>query len=240
MFVASGSRLTWTGQFAEYTFYNQTSTDAIQMVAAGLRNKYSLFIEATNDGIGAADFQAGAITLTLRTDMDRGNGSDGAQDIRSNVEDEFALAGNACTSSTISLLGAAPDAQGASTGANYDACSSITDKFRNALPTWLGGTPVTADQQACYTKQNQAQIQSVATNAANAYGADSVTAQVAAQTAAQQSAASATDTATLAQKAIDDAKKADNAQKNWLIAGAVAVGAVVLIVVLLPYTRPVV
>jgi hypothetical protein len=241
MFVASGSRLTWIGQFGDYSFYNQTSTDAIQQVAAGLRNKYSLFIEQVADGIGAADFQPGSISITLRTDMDRGNGSDGQADIQSNVDDEFALQGNAVVSSSISPLSGATTSAPTPTdagGANYDSCSTLGDKIKNALPTWLGGTPVTDSQRACYTKQNVAQIGTVATNASAAYGAGSNTAQVAALTATQQQAASAKDTNTLADQAVAAAKKADESQKNLLIMGAIAVAVVVGVVLLLPYTLP--
>jgi hypothetical protein len=240
MFVPSGSRLTWVGSFGDYSFYNQTSTDAVQQVAAGLRNKYSLFIEATADHIGAADFQPGTLTLTLRTDMDRGNGSDGAADIKSNVDDEFALQGNAPTDSTISLLspGASPSAAGGSSGVDYSSCTGVTDYVRNALPTWLGGTPVTEAQQTCYTKQSSAQIKSVATNAAAAgYSADVV--KTATDTANAQAALGANDIAILSDAQRAAAKKQDESQKNWLIAGAVGVGALVLLVVLLPYTRPV-
>lgn len=239
MYVSAGARLTWVGQFDSYSFYNQTSTDAIQQVAAGLRNKYSLFIEATADGIGVADFQPGALTLTLRTDMDRGGTSDGAADIKSNVEDEFALVGNACVSSTISLF-TSPDAGSSNNqGADYDTCSGIGDKLRNALPTWLGGTPVTDAQKTCYAKNNIAQIQSVAQNAKTYYGTDSTTAAVAQKTANQQSMASQTDTDTLANQAIADAKKHDEAQKNMLILAGVVAAVIIGLVVVLPYTRPV-
>jgi hypothetical protein len=241
--VLAGTTLTWTGTFGEFSFYNQTSNDCTNNVASALRNKYNLIITRIADGIGSADFQAGNITLEVRTDMDRGNGSDGAADIKGNIDDEFALQGNAVMESIIGVSGGTTATVTVQTtsgggGANYDSCTSFGDKIQNALPTWLGGSPVTANQQACYTQQNQAQIKSVATNAAAAYGPDSKTAQVAKDTADKQAILSAKDTQILADKARADAAAHDEAQKNMLITAGIIVAVIIGALIILPYTRP--
>lgn len=73
-----------------------------------------------------------------------------------------------------------------------------------APPTcsWLGETfdffTDSSAWQACQNAKAQAQVQSVAANAARYYGPDSVTAQVAQQAADQQAAQSASDIANIA------------------------------------------
>lgn len=223
-FYPSGSRCTWVGYFDGSAFSNQNVTDAIQAVCSGLKNKYSLVVERAAPDAGLGNYTSGAISLDLRTDMDRGNGSDGLADIKSNCDDEFALSGNAASSSRIYTR------DGVSTSGtpdNYDSCSGVVDKFRNALPTWLGGTPVTASQQACYAKTGAAQIKSVATNAASAYGAGSTTAAVAQQTADQQAVLGSKDVEVLS----DAARAAAASHDNTMLYVALGVGAVVVIVV---------
>lgn len=219
MFVPTGTRLTWVGYFDETAFYNQNVTDALQLVASGLRNKYNLIIEASAPDAGLGSYTSGAIAIQLRSDLDRGNGSDGVQDIGGNVADEFALSGNACSSYRINppVSGGSPAAD----ASTYDTCSSLTDKFRNALPTWLGGTPVTGAQQACYTKQGQASVQTVA-DVSKARGVD-----IQAQ-ADKQKAGVAGDTVVLT----DAARKAAEANDKTTLYVAIGAGMLVLIVVL--------
>jgi hypothetical protein len=222
-FFPSGSRCTWVGYFDGSAFSNQNVTDAIQAVSSGLKNKYSLVVEraAPDAGLGSS---SGAIALDLRTDMDRGNGSDGLADIKSNCDDEFTLSGNAASSSRIYTRDGVSTT---STPDNYDSCSGLWDKFQNILPTWAGGTPVTASQQACYTKQGKAQVQSVATNAQTAYGSGSSTAVMAQQAANVQSAQVAGDTAAIS----DAARAAAASHDQTMLYIALGVGVVVVIVV---------
>lgn len=136
MFVPSGSRLSWAGDFSPTAFMSESSTDAIQFVGSQLRNKYNLIVERAHNGMGWGDFASGTITLDLRSDMDRGNGSNGVEDIRGNVQDEFANAGNACNSSRIisttiagqkQQTGAPSDEPDKSGNPNSDSCSGVFD-----------------------------------------------------------------------------------------------------------------
>lgn len=116
MLVPSGSRLTWVGEFGPLSFWSETSTDAIQNIGAKLKNKYNLIVEAANNATSFLTQGQGTITLTLRTDIDRGNGSDGREDIRGNVSDEFALEASAPIASRITVVtspGQAPQGTGA-------------------------------------------------------------------------------------------------------------------------------
>jgi hypothetical protein len=223
-FYPSGSRCTWVGYFDGSAFSNQNVTDAIQAVSSGLKNKYSLVVERAAPDAGLGSYTSGAIALDLRTDMDRGNGSDGLADIKSNCDDEFTLSGNAASSSRIYTR----DGVGTtSTPDNYDSCSGLWDKFQNAIPTWLGGSPVTASQQACYTKQGKAQVQSVTTNAQKAYGVGSATAVATEQAANVQSAQVAGDTAAIS----DAARAAAASHDQTMLYIALGVGVVVVIIV---------
>jgi hypothetical protein len=223
-FYPSGSRCTWVGYFDGSAFSNQNVTDAIQAVSSGLKNKYSLVVERAAPDAGLGSYTSGAIALDLRTDMDRGNGSDGLADIKSNCDDEFTLSGNVASSSRIYTRDGVSTTP---TSDNYDSCSGLWDKFQNILPTWAGGTPVTASQQACYTKQGQAQVQTVATNAKTAYGEGSTTAAVAQKTATEQEAMVPGDTAAIA----DAARKAAATHDNTMLYIALGVGVVVVIIV---------
>jgi hypothetical protein len=223
-FYPSGSRCTWVGYFDGSAFSNQNVTDAIQAVSSGLKNKYSLVVERAAPDAGLGNYTSGAIALDLRTDMDRGNGSDGLADIKSNCDDEFVLSGNPASSSRIYTRDGTSTT---TTPNNYDSCSGVWDKIQNALPTWLGGTPVTASQQSCYAKQGQMQVQSVATNAQVAYGAGSTTAAVAQQVANTQSAQVAGDTAAIS----DAARAAAASHDQTMLYIALGVGVVVVIIV---------
>lgn len=221
-FYPSGSKCTWVGYFDGSAFSNQNVTDCIQAVSSGLRNKYALIVERASPDAGLGSYTSGAIALDLRTDMDRGNGSDGLADIKSNCDDEFALVGDAVSSSRIytreSIISDSTSA--------YGDCSGIMDKFRNALPTWLGGTPVTASQEACYAKTGKAQIQTVVTNAQAGYGAGSTVATAAQQSATTQQANVDTDTAAIA----DAARKAAEGQDKLLLYGVLGFVAVLVVV----------
>lgn len=91
-YVSAGSRMVWTGQFPNFFMAaSQTPNDAIQMVAAYLRNNYQLVVEKADNGITWQGFGSGSITLHLRTDIDRGDGEqdDGLTDILGNVNQAF-------------------------------------------------------------------------------------------------------------------------------------------------------
>ena len=220
-FYPSGTRCTWVGYFDGTAFSNENVTDAIQAVSSGLRNKYALIVERASPDAGLGSYTSGAIALDLRTDMDRGNGSDGLADIKANCDDEFALSGNACSSSRIYTKDAIVSDANPDT---YSDCSGVLDRFRNVLPTWLGGTPVTASQQSCYAKQGRAEIQQVVTNAQANYGTGAAT--VAQQTATSQEAQVNSDTATLA----DAARKAAEGQDKLLLYGVLGFVAVLVVV----------
>jgi hypothetical protein len=223
MFIAAGTRLNWVGNFSADAFSNQSAVDAVQAVAAGLKNKYNLIIERSNPSMSAGASQASTISLDLLTNMDRGNGSDGMVDIQGNVDDEFALVGNANDDSNITVTSGAM----VSTTVNTSSCDTLVDKFRNALPTWLGGTPVTPNQAVCRTQAGNTAIQNVAVNAGAAYGAGSATAQAASTSAGAQQAANFSTQSQLAQDAIKAAQSSDN---TMLYIG-IGVAAVVVIVV---------
>lgn len=234
-FVPAGSRITWVGYFDPGAFVSESSTDAIKNIGAQLSNNYGLAIESVNNG--DLDDSGGPIALYLRTTIDAGGSSDsddGIADIDQYVAEAFTNEGCPVTSHAVTdstLASGATSANTSSGGSDqYAACSSLTDKFRNALPTWLGGTPVTPDQQACYTKAGQASVMSVASNAATAYGSDSKTAQVAQQVATQQAGAVATDTAAISDASRKAAASSDSKTLYLVIGGVAAV--VVLIVVL--------
>jgi hypothetical protein len=111
-YVVAGSRLTWSGDFDSFAFISQTSGDTIQIVGSALSNKYNMLIERSANVGDWTGLGAKTITLDLRTDMDR-NSDD---DIRSNVADEFAAAGSACSASRITSI-TPPGGQAQQTGA---------------------------------------------------------------------------------------------------------------------------
>jgi hypothetical protein len=223
MFVAAGTRLNWIGNFSADAFSNQSAVDAVQAVAAGLKNKYNLIIERSNPSISAGASQASTISLDLLTNMDRGNGSDGMVDIQGNVDDEFALVGNANDDSNITITSSVAVS---TTTVNTSSCDTLVDKFRNALPTWLGGTPVTPSQEACRTQAGNMAIRNVAVNAGTAYGAGSATGQAASTSASAQQAANIKTQAQLAEAA----RKAAAGDNIMLYIG-IGVAAVVVVVV---------
>lgn len=223
MFVAAGTRLNWVGNFSADAFSNQTAVDAVQAVAAGLKNKYNLIIERSNPSATAGASQASTISLDLLTNMDRGNGSDGMVDIQGNVDDEFALVGNANDDSNIMVT----SGNVVSTTVDTSKCDTVWDKFQNALPTWLGGTPVTPNQAVCRTEAGNTAIQNVVANTASATGAGSAATQAASTTAGAQQAANYKTQSQLAQDAI----KAAQSHDNTMLYIGIGVAAVVVIVV---------
>lgn len=97
-YVSSGSRMTWTGSFSGGKAFNENSFEmpwdigsVLATVTSNLANKYQLVIEKTENNIASIGFGGGSITLSLRTDIDRGDGEtdDGLTDILNNVNDEF-------------------------------------------------------------------------------------------------------------------------------------------------------
>ncbi len=96
-YVSSGSRMTWTGQFSSGRAFNEHFAapwdvgSIIAAVTSSLANKYQLVVEKSVDNISSIGFGGGSITLSLRTDIDRGDGEndDGLTDILNNVNDEF-------------------------------------------------------------------------------------------------------------------------------------------------------
>jgi hypothetical protein len=113
MFVPAGSRLTWAGDFGDLAFFAASSTDQIAAVGGTLKNNYNLIVERAHDGVGGfANLSGGTITLDLRSEMDRGNGSNGVDDIRGNVADAFAFWGSACAASRIISTNLVPSKAG--------------------------------------------------------------------------------------------------------------------------------
>lgn len=89
-YVNAGSRMVWTGQFGTFLF-SKGPTDLIAAVAALLKNNYSLAVESSQNNIAYGGLGNGSITLSLRTDIDRGDGEtdDGLSDIGNNCADTF-------------------------------------------------------------------------------------------------------------------------------------------------------
>lgn len=231
MFVPSGSNLTWVGVFDAGAFYNQAPTDAVNQASAYLKNNYNMIVTGS-DFDGSDTTVPITMTLSVTTQMDRGNTSsdDGEADIQSNIEDAFAVQGNPCSQSSMSVnnLASAPVSSSAP-GIDYDTCSTFSDKVKNALPTWLGGTPVTPNQQSCYAAAGAAQVTAVGTNAAVAYGSGSAVATATQAAAAQQSAQVATDVAGISDAARKAAASSDTT--TLYIAGGIALAIVVLLIV---------
>jgi hypothetical protein len=97
--VPAGSRMVWSGQFSGWSSvdysefiggsdFGLVANVAISAVQTSLSQNYSLIVEKSNST------QDGGITLSLRTDIDRGDGikDDGLTDIQGNVNDAFSLA----------------------------------------------------------------------------------------------------------------------------------------------------
>lgn len=111
--VPAGSRMTWVGQFGGWSssdYSNFAGTDfgvgapvAIQAVQASLQNNYSLVVEKSSYS------QDGSITLSLRSDIQRGDGinDDGLTDIQGNVDNAFSLTNLPVASSGITNYTAA-------------------------------------------------------------------------------------------------------------------------------------
>jgi hypothetical protein len=230
MFVPSGSYLTYTVQVNAWSFDAISIDDAISQVSAYLKNNYNLIV-TSYDSTVAGDMGSGALTLSLQSNMDRGNtgSDDGVADIRSNVDDAFSSVvksfGTSITmgDSACSINSFTPTSGGGGPAYSFS--------LKNLLPSWLGGMPVTPDQQASYTAAGQKQIASVADNTAAAFGANSDAAAAARSSAASQSTAFASDEASLAASQNADAASSD----KWLLYGLVAAVVVVVAVVALPY-----
>lgn len=94
-YVSAGSRMTWTGQFGANYSYHLTLADVIQAAASVLSNNYLLAVERNDNGVSWGGLGSGSITLSLRTDQDRGDGEtdDGLTDILNNVSDAFKQVG---------------------------------------------------------------------------------------------------------------------------------------------------
>jgi hypothetical protein len=230
MFVPSGSFLTWVGQFAAWSFDTLSLDDAMVQVSAYLKNNYNIVVTDYSDTL-AGSLGAGTVTVSLQSNMDRGDtgADDGVADVKSNVDDAFAHINTYgytppnLTGSTCNLTATQPTDGGG--GPTYSF------SIKNLLPSWLGGSPVTADQQAQYTAQGTAQINSVATNAAAASGVNSTAAQVAREAAIKQAAAFNQDEANLAKAQ----NKAAASSDQWILYGLIAAVVLVGAVVALPY-----
>lgn len=229
MFVSSGTTLKWDGVFASWSFDTLSLDDAMSQVSVYLKNNYNLVVTDYNDTL-SGDLGDGDLVVTLQTGMDRGDtGADnGVDDIKSNVDDAFshlqtfgATPPNLTSSSCKLNLMMASDGGG---GPAYHFSPM------NLLPSWLGGSPVTASQQAQYTAEGQAQIRSVATNATA--GGYSQSAQQTAQTSANtQSNQFASDESALARKQNAEAAGKD----KWILYGLIAAAGLVALVIALPY-----
>lgn len=229
MFVSSGSTLIWVGQFASWSFDTLSLDDAVSQVSAYLKNSYNLIVTDYEDTLDS-DSGAGAVTLTLQTGMDRGDtdSDDGVSDVKSNVDDAWAhlntfgytppnLTGSSCDLNSMT-----PSAGGA--GPTYSF------SVRNLLPSWLGGMPVTPDQNAAYTAAGTAQINSVADNAKRAGYSDEVV-QTASTTAGSQSAQFVKDQSSLSTAQ----NKAAASSDQWILYGLIGAAVLVGVVVALPY-----
>lgn len=228
-FVSSGSVLIWVGTFDAWSFDTLTLDDAVSQVSTYLKNNYNLVVNDYTDTL-ADDNSGGTVTLTLQTGMDRGdNGSDdGVADVKSNVDDAF---------SHLSTMGGTPPNLASSTcnlnsiaPSNGGGGPSYSFSVRNLLPSWLGGTPVTPEQQAQYTAQGSAEIQSVAANAKSAGYSQDVQ-DTATTTANTQSDAFVTDEAKLADTQRVEAASSD----QWLLYGLIAGVVLFAAVIALPY-----
>ena len=203
--------------------------DAVSQVSAYLKNNYNLVVTDYNDTLDS-DSGAGTVTLTLQTGMDRGDtdSDDGVADIKSNVDDAWShvntygytppnLTGSSCNLNSIS-----PSSGGG--GPEYSF------SFRNLLPSWLGGSPVTPEQQQQYSAQGAAQIQSVATNAkAAGYSQDVIdTAQTTANTQSQQFVKD--------ESKLSDTQRAEAASSDKLLLyGLIAGVGIVALIIAMPY-----
>lgn len=101
MFVPAGTRLTWIGQFDGNDFIWHGITSREQNVAAALKNSYYIDVESCSDNYGLIYSHSFSITMHLLTNQDRGNGSDGLEDIKGNVRDAFINDGATPTGSSI-------------------------------------------------------------------------------------------------------------------------------------------
>ena len=229
MFVSTGSTLKWTGSFAAWSFDTLSLDDAMSQVSVYLKNNYNLVVNDYTDSL-TGDMGAGDVVVTLQTGMDRGDTGtdDGVVDIKSNVDDAFShlntfgstppnLASSQCTINVMN-----PSAGGSGPTYSFSLC--------NLLPSWLGGAPVTSEQQAQYTAQGSQQIQSVAANA-KAAGYSDATVATAQTTANTQTAGFVKDESSLAAAQ----NKAAASSDQWILYGLIAAAVLVAAVVALPY-----
>lgn len=114
-YVNAGSRVTYTGQFDNILLY-ATITDVIQGVGSYLLNSYNLTVEKADNNISITG--SGSVTLSLRTNIDRGDGEtdDGLTDILNNVNDAFNKWN--CTPTASGLNQYVPAAQDGSNGSS--------------------------------------------------------------------------------------------------------------------------
>lgn len=111
----------------------------------------------------------------------------------------------------------------------------------SAISQFFSGNYLLCKQQPQLIQQEQAEIQSVATNASTYYGADSTTAQVAQAAADSQSKYAVQDVADITQMNASDCNGVDlsllglDCVEWWKI--YIVIGAIVALV-LLPYTLP--
>lgn len=118
-YVNAGSRVVWTGQFNGVLLYGATN-DVIQGVVSDLLNNYQLSVEKQDNNISLFSTD-GAITLYLRTNIDRGDGEtdDGLTDILNNVNDAFTRQHATPTTASLSqYTPASQDGSGASGAIN--------------------------------------------------------------------------------------------------------------------------
>lgn len=108
-YVNAGSRVTWTGQFGSFLF-SAGADPLIADVTARLKNNFNLCVESSSNNISAGGLGTGSITLSVRTDIDRGDGEtdDGLTDILNNINDTFRAVGDAPTASALNNYTAAP------------------------------------------------------------------------------------------------------------------------------------
>jgi hypothetical protein len=122
-------------------------------------------------------------------------------DVASDVANSMIAAWASGISGSFNLVQVATGANGISAINNNPSAASgpaYSFSFRNLLPSFLGGSTVTTEQQAAYTTEGQAEVGSVAVNAQAGYGAGSNTAVTAVQTAQTQESALVANNATLA------------------------------------------
>ena len=137
---------------AEYTFSfkaeNWTSNPNVTDILALIQNNAPSFIGAPNGAYAGNTFN-----------LSFAYGGDGS-DVISDVQGELIQAMSANGDSWAFM--SADFGSAARADINYSTGTGVLDTIKNALPTWLGGTPVTDNQRTARTAVEQQSILSAA------------------------------------------------------------------------------